>query len=144
MSFNALIDKVKQAEGALEACERQGAADWRQFKSTWRSAWTPGRTVVAGLVSGFLVGRAQPLKHVDGASALRLFSAVSSLFAINRAEDAADQAERAADSAEDAEQAVAGQAVAEQDTAGQHAGADSDGPSSSPAMAAPHSSTDSQ
>lgn len=102
MSFDALIEKVKQAEGALEAHERQGAAGWRQFKSSWRASWTPGRIVGAGLLSGFLVGRAQPLRHVDGASTLRLFSALSGLLAVSRADDAADAAHQAAESAEDA------------------------------------------
>lgn len=100
MSFDALIQKVKQAESALEAHERQGAAGWRQFKSSWRASWTPGRIVGAGLVSGFLVGRAQPLRHVDGASTLRLFSALSSLLVVNRADDAATAAHEAANSAE--------------------------------------------
>jgi hypothetical protein len=52
MSFDALLQKVKQAETALEAQERQAAADWRQFKASWRAAWTPGRIVVAGLFAG--------------------------------------------------------------------------------------------
>ncbi len=102
MSFEALIEKVKQAEGALEARERQGAADWRQFKATWHAAWTPGRIMVAGLVSGFATGRVQPAKHVSAASTLRLMSAVSGLFAINRADDAAKQASEAAEAAQDA------------------------------------------
>lgn len=105
MSFEALIEKVKQAEGALEARERQGEADWRQFKATWREAWTPGRIVFAGVVSGFLLGRAQPAKHVNAASALRLFSAVSSLFAVSRADDTADQAHDAAETAHEATEA---------------------------------------
>ncbi len=95
MSFEALIEKVTQAEAALEAREREGAADWRQFKSTWRKAWTPGRIVVAGVVSGFLLGRAQPARHVGATSTLRLLSTVSSLFAISRADDAAQTAKQA-------------------------------------------------
>lgn len=102
MSFEALIAKVKQAEGALEARERQGEADWRQFKSTWRAAWTPGRIVVAGVLSGFLIGRAQLGRHVGAASTLRLLSTVSSLFAVSRADDAAAQAHDAAQAAQDA------------------------------------------
>ena len=31
MSFESLIDKVKQAESALEAKERETGADWRQL-----------------------------------------------------------------------------------------------------------------
>ena len=49
MGFDALIEKVRQAEIALEARERQAAADWRQTRTSWRAAWTPGRVVLAGL-----------------------------------------------------------------------------------------------
>jgi len=52
MSFESLIDKVRQAETALEASERQAGANWRQFKLSWKDAWTPGRIVSIGLVSG--------------------------------------------------------------------------------------------
>ena len=62
MSFESLIDKVRQAETALEASERQAGANWRQFKVSWKQAWTPGRIVSIGLVSGFLVGKAEPAK----------------------------------------------------------------------------------
>ena len=64
MSFEALIDKVKQAESALEAKERETAADWRQLKSSWLASWTPGRIVVAGLISGFIVGKVEPVKKM--------------------------------------------------------------------------------
>ena len=77
MSFDALIQKVKQAETALEAQERQTAADWRQLKASWRELWTPGRIVIAGLVSGFMVGRAEPFKRAAGGGALQLLSALS-------------------------------------------------------------------
>ena len=99
MSFDALILKVKQAEVALEAQERQGAADWRQFKASWRAAWTPGRIVSVGLVTGFLVGRAKPLRAVTGGGALQMLSALSSLMASGSAQAAADEAGNAADSA---------------------------------------------
>ena len=52
MNFESLQRKVRQAEVALEAKERQAAADWRQVKSTWLAVWTPGRIVIAGLVVG--------------------------------------------------------------------------------------------
>lgn len=93
MSFEKLISKVKQAEQALEAQERHVAADVRQFKSSWREAWTPGRIVIAGLVSGFVVGRAEPVKHVArGGGAVQLFSMLTSLFAADTAKDAKDDA----------------------------------------------------
>ena len=64
MSFGALIEKVKQAEVALESSERQTVAAWRQLKSTWMATWTPGRIVVAGFLSGFVVGKAEPARRV--------------------------------------------------------------------------------
>lgn len=108
MSFDALIQKVKQAEAALEAKERQTAADWRQLKSSWRSLWTPGRIVLAGLVSGFMVGRAEPFKRAAGGGALQLLSALSGLFAGGSAQVAANEAGDAADSAQQASAATVG------------------------------------
>lgn len=102
MSFDALIQKVKQAEAALEAQERQTAADWRQLKASWRGLWTPGRIVLGGLVSGFLVGRVEPFKRATGGGALQLISALSGLFAGGSAQAAAQQAGDAADSAQQA------------------------------------------
>ena len=99
MSFDALIAKVRQAEDALEASERRTTAQWRQVATTWRSAWTPGRIVVAGLALGFLTGRAQPLKLTGNGGLLNLVSALSSLFASAGAQAAADDASTAADAA---------------------------------------------
>lgn len=107
MSFDALLQKVKQAETALEAQERQAAADWRQFKASWRAAWTPGRIVVAGLVAGFLTGRVQPLKRAAaGGGALQLLSALAGLFASGSAQAAAGEAGHAADNAQQTAAAV--------------------------------------
>lgn len=114
MSFEALIDKVHQAETALEAKERQTGADWRQCKATWRSLWTPGRIVSVGLVSGFLVGKAEPAKRmVRGSGALQMLSAVAGLFAGGSAQAAAGQAKTAADTAQQTVAAVAPEAVVE-------------------------------
>jgi hypothetical protein len=103
MSFESLIDKVKQAETALEASERQTGADWRQFKASWLAAWTPGRIVSIGLVSGFLVGKAEPAKRmVRGSGALQMISALAGLFAGGSAQAAAGHAEHAANNAQQA------------------------------------------
>ena len=99
MSFDQLVTKVRQAENALEAQERHVAADWRQLKASWRAAWTPGRILVAGMLSGFLVGRAQPLRHVSGGGSLQLLSALAGLFAGGSAQAAAGEAEQAVDEA---------------------------------------------
>lgn len=107
MSFESLIQKVNQSEAALEAQERQVAADFRQLKSSWRAAWTPGRIVIAGLVTGFLTGRAEPLQNAArSGSVVRLVSLLSNLFAGSAAQEAAEDADEAADSAEFAAQAA--------------------------------------
>ena len=112
MSFDQLIHKVTQAEDALEAQERRVAADWRQLKASWRAGWTPGRIVIAGLVSGFLIGRVEPLRAVaKGSNAMQLITMLSSLFAGGSAQVAASEAEHAAATAEDMAVAVAPEAV---------------------------------
>lgn len=100
MSFDALIEKVRQAEHALETSERRAADDWQQFKLTWRDTWTPARIVVAGLVSGFAVGRARPLRVASGGGVLQMITALSGMLASGSAQVAAEQAGEAADAAE--------------------------------------------
>ncbi|MDI1254055.1 hypothetical protein [Thermomonas sp.] len=97
MSFDALIKKVKQAEVALETSERRTMARWKDLKIVWKEGWTPGRIVIAGLASGFLIGRAKPLKLVGGGGVLNLVTALSGLFASGSAQAAADEAGQAAD-----------------------------------------------
>jgi hypothetical protein len=99
MGFEALIEKVKQAESALEAQERRTSADWRQFTESWRSLWTPGRIVVAGLVSGIAMGSAEPLRRLGGGGALQMVSALAGIFAGGSAQAAANEAGEAADAA---------------------------------------------
>ena len=108
MSFDKLIHKVTQAEDALEAHERRIAADLRQLKASWRAGWTPARIVIAGLVSGFLLGRAEPLQAIaKGGGAMRLITLLSGLFAGGSAQVAASEAEHAAETAEGVAVAVA-------------------------------------
>ena len=115
VTFEQLIAKVKRAEDLLEEHERRTVASYSHLKRVWREGWTPLRIVVAGAVSGFLVGRAEPLGAVGGARILQMVSAVSSLFASAQASFAAEQAEEAADTAEGVatEQAPAAGAPAE-------------------------------
>ncbi|NDK37860.1 protein sip-5 [Pseudoxanthomonas gei] len=109
VTFEQLIAKVKQAEDLLEARERATSSRYRQLKQAWQEGWTPLRIVSAGLVSGFLVGRAEPLGAVGGARILQMVSAVSSLFASAQASVAAGEAKDAAD---DAGEVAAGAAEA--------------------------------
>ena len=112
MSFDALIAKVQQAEDALESRERDTAAQWRQFKSTWRQSWTPGRIVIAGLAAGFMVGRARPLRVASGGGVLQMLSALSGLLASGSAQVAAAHADDAAGAAGQAANAAESAAAA--------------------------------
>ena len=108
MSFEKLLKKVEQAEDALEAQERRTAADWRQLKRSWKASWTPGRIVLAGLASGFLVGRAEAGKAMaSGRGILRMLASLSALLASGQAQAAADEAEAAAETAEDTAETAA-------------------------------------
>lgn len=102
MSFDALIAKVQQAEAALEARERQTSEQWRQLKLTWRQVWTPGRIVIAGLATGFMVGRGRPLRVASGHGVLQMLSALSGLLASGSAQVAAEEAGQAANAAQTA------------------------------------------
>lgn len=118
MSFDKLISKVKQAEDALEAQERRVAADVRQLKASWRAGWTPGRIVIAGLVSGFFVGRAEPLRSAaKGGNLVQVVTMLSGLFAGGSAQAAASEAHDAAKSAEDLAGAVAPDTLGSADAA---------------------------
>ena len=103
MSFDKLLRKVEQAEMALEARERQYSADMRQLKRSWRLTWSPGRIVVAGLLTGFLSGRGQSRGggSSDGVGILRVISLVSTMMASQNAKQASTEAEHAADAATD-------------------------------------------
>ncbi|PJK10180.1 hypothetical protein CO608_05765 [Lysobacteraceae bacterium NML08-0793] len=72
MGFHQLIEKVTVAEQALEAHERGLAANLRQTRSSWRAAWTPGRVLVAGLATGFLVGHGKLIGKLGGSNVLQL------------------------------------------------------------------------
>lgn len=107
MSFEQLIAKVHQAEDAVEAQERRLVANLREVRHSWREAWTPGRIVIAGLVGGFMVGRAEPLRvAAKSGGMMQMISTLSSLFAGAGAGVAASQAERAADNTETVAAAV--------------------------------------
>ncbi len=99
VTFEQLITKVKLAEDLLEARERATVSRYRQLKQAWQAGWTPWRIVAAGLVSGFLVGRAEPLGAVGGPRLLQMVGAVSSLFASAQAAVAAGEAKDAANDA---------------------------------------------
>ena len=108
MGFKQLLTKVEQAEAALEARERRVVDDWRQLKTSWKEAWTPGRIVITGLVSGFLIGGTQPLQAAARSGQfMQLATMLSGLFAGGSAKVAADEAGVAATAAAEVADAVA-------------------------------------
>lgn len=122
MGFKQLLTKVQQAEAALEARERRVSDQWRHLKTTWRAAWTPGRVIIGGLVAGFLVGRAQPLRAAARSGQwMQLVTMLSGLFAGGSAQVAAEKAEEAADTSETVAETVAPGATTAQAAASQTA-----------------------
>ncbi|WFC41470.1 hypothetical protein [Pseudoxanthomonas sp. SE1] len=108
MRFEKLLQHVQRAEHRVESRALRAESQWAALKQAWRDGWTPGRIVIAGVVSGFLVGRAEPLRTLTGARWMQMFTAVSSFLATAQAAAAADTAEQAADTAQDAQQQAEG------------------------------------
>jgi len=101
MRFEKLLQHVQRAEQRVDLRATHTQTQWATLKQAWREGWTPGRIVIAGVVSGFLVGRAEPLRALTGARWMQMFTAVSSFLATAQAAAAAEQAEQAADTAQD-------------------------------------------
>ena len=114
MRFEKLLQHVQRAEQRVELRATHAHTQWSTLKQAWREGWTPGRILIAGVVSGFLVGRAEPLRTLTGARWMQMFSAVSSLLATAQAAAAAEQAEQAADTAQDVQDQAEGMAEAEE------------------------------
>lgn len=81
MKFAALQRRVQRSERLLEGRQQQALRHWGELKRAWREGWTPWRIVSAGLVAGFLTGRAEPLAALNGPRVLRMVGAVANLFA---------------------------------------------------------------
>ncbi|TWI01823.1 hypothetical protein IP90_02383 [Luteimonas cucumeris] len=108
MNFEALKRRVERSEHVVEGRAQQTQTHWHDFTTTWRDSWTPTRIVIAGLISGFVVGRSDPAQTLgklgalggSGTRVLQLIGTLSGLFASVQASTAAGQAEHAADKAE--------------------------------------------
>ncbi|MCL1634830.1 hypothetical protein M2650_09325 [Luteimonas sp. SX5] len=108
MRFEQLKHRVARREQLLEGRLQQTRDQWQTLRTTWRDSWTPLRIVVAGLISGFVVGRSDPVQTLgklgalggSGTRVLQLVTALSGLFASFQASSAADEAEHAADKAD--------------------------------------------
>lgn len=95
--FDRLQRRVDKRERLLEGRYEQVQERKQVLVKSWREAWTPGRIVVAGLATGFFMGRAEPVKiAVKSGNLMQIISLVSGLFAGAGAQEAADQAGHAA------------------------------------------------
>ncbi|WP_334177253.1 hypothetical protein [Pseudoxanthomonas sp.] len=108
MRFEQLQQHVERAEKRVEVRSAHASLHWTILKQSWKEGWTPGRIVIAGLVSGFLAGRAEPLRAMNGARWMQMFTAVSGFVATAQAAAAAEQAEEAADTAQDMQEQAEG------------------------------------
>ena len=100
MNYEQLKRRVERAERLVEGRSQQTRGHWAALKVSWREGWTPARIVAAGLVAGFVSGRAEPLQALTSTRLLHMVSAVSGLFASAQASFAAEPAEPAADNTE--------------------------------------------
>lgn len=101
MNYKQLQRRVEVAERRVETRSQQTSDHWSELKRNWREGWTPARIIAAGLVSGFVSGRAEPLRALSGPRLLQMIGAVSGLFATVQASAAAETAQEAADTASD-------------------------------------------
>ena len=67
MNFDTLQKRVRRAENVTQARMDDTLGHWGRLDAAWRSAWTPGRIVVAGLAGGFLAGKLEPGGAFSGA-----------------------------------------------------------------------------
>ena len=114
MRFEQLQQHVERAEKRVELRGAQTSLYWTILKQSWKDGWTPGRIVIAGVVSGFLAGRSDPLRAMTGARWMQMFTAVSSFLATAQAAAAAETAEDAADTAQDVQEQAAGMQAADE------------------------------
>ena len=124
MNFDALQRRVRRAEAVVQVRSEETTQKWGALNSVWRSAWTPGRIVIAGLAGGFLAGKLEPDGAFSGARWLQMIGSVSGLVASAQASVASFAAaaagmaaEAAGDAAEGAEQAAEAAQAPARDTA---------------------------
>ena len=71
MKFDALRHRVQRSERLVEGRSRQLQENWQAVGTAWRGLWTPLRIVGAGVVAGFLSGRAEPLAFAGKLGSVR-------------------------------------------------------------------------
>lgn len=109
MNFTQLKHRVERREALVEARIRQVGESHGRLRREWRQAWSPLRIVVAGLVTGFIAGRAEPEKvlkklgRLGGPRTLQLVTSVAGLVGSIQTAIMAMTARDAAEAAEAAE-----------------------------------------
>jgi hypothetical protein len=116
VSYRALRARVTAAERALAANLDDTRTRWSTLKRDAKHAATPLRIVLAGFVSGWLVGTAAPLAKLGASPRLlqfvsQLASLIGALHVQQAAGEASEAAEEASAAADDAAQ-VASEAAA--------------------------------
>lgn len=109
MNLDSHRARVRAAERNVEAQWAQTVAHGRRTFALWRSGWTPERIVIAGLLTGFLSGRAQPLRLAGSGGLLALLRSLSGLLAasgLGRGESAPSEPEAPPAPADDVRPAV--------------------------------------
>lgn len=81
MNFDHLQRRVRRAEALVRIRGDQTLQHWGALERVWRSAWTPGRILVAGLAGGFVAGKLEPGTAFSGARWLQMIGSVSGLVA---------------------------------------------------------------
>jgi len=148
MKFEVIKLRVQRSEQLLEGRLQQTRDSAQSFKRQWRDAWTPGRIVLAGLLSGFIMGRSDPARslrkvgEIGGGDLLQALTSVTGIVASLQAAYAAltakDAAETAGDAADTAHDAATGAEAAAVSTAGS-TGADAARAATDNAQAMPRS-----
>lgn len=102
--------RIDRANQVMDGRRQQLRGNVQLVRQTWTSAWTPLRTLGAGLGLGFVAGKLEPEKAAAGVASrfvaapkiLQLLTALSGLLAAGRAQAASVAAEEAGDAAEQA------------------------------------------
>ena len=79
MNYAQIKRRVARAERLVEGRQLQTRQHWQALKHAWREGWTPARIVAAGLVSGFISGRVEPLQALTSTRLLQMVTTVSGL-----------------------------------------------------------------
>lgn len=102
MRFSALQRRVKRAEQVVAVRLSDTQHNWGVLSQVWQQGWSPLRIIVAGVASGFVVGRFEVPGNVNAARWLQMVGSLSNLFAGAQAAFASAMAAHAADTADNA------------------------------------------